>query len=148
MQVQTIFDAQQINDATIQCQYISTEMKRAAMHWYLVRMKAHNNADLRIITNYGITDFFSLKSLIITIHAKYENFDEILLTSLQNNKEPKEKLKIENIKEFLNETYANLIVLIIENNFNNKTENEIIKFFNKHLDLSQLLLLLKNIKTG
>ncbi|RHZ80265.1 hypothetical protein Glove_137g81 [Diversispora epigaea] len=40
------------------------------------------------------------------------------------------------------------MVLVIENNLNNKAGNAIIKFFNKHLDLSQLSPLPKNIETG
>ncbi|RHZ79753.1 hypothetical protein Glove_141g115 [Diversispora epigaea] len=40
------------------------------------------------------------------------------------------------------------MALVIENNLNNKAGNAIIKFFNKHLDLSQLSPLPKNIETG
>ncbi|RHZ46035.1 hypothetical protein Glove_637g39 [Diversispora epigaea] len=78
------------------------------------------------------------------IPEEYENFDEILPASLQSNEEP----EVENIKEFPNETYADLMALVIENNLNNKAGNAIIKFFNKHSDLSQLSPLLKNIETG
>ncbi|RHZ88370.1 hypothetical protein Glove_23g194 [Diversispora epigaea] len=78
------------------------------------------------------------------IPEKYENFDEILPASLQSNEEP----EVENIKKFPNEAYANLMALIIENNLNNKARNAIIKFFNKHSDLSQLSPLPKNIETG
>ncbi|RHZ79059.1 hypothetical protein Glove_152g79 [Diversispora epigaea] len=81
------------------------------------------------------------------IPEEYENFDEILPTSLQSNEEP-EVENIENIKEFPNEAYANLMALVIENNLNNKAGNAIIKFFNKHSDLSQLSPLPKNIETG
>ncbi|RHZ87701.1 hypothetical protein Glove_32g19 [Diversispora epigaea] len=68
------------------------------------------------------------------IPEEYENFDEILPASLQSNEEP----EVENIKEFPNEAYVNLMALVIENNLNNKVGNAIIKFFNKHSDLSQL----------
>ncbi|RHZ86822.1 hypothetical protein Glove_44g17 [Diversispora epigaea] len=78
------------------------------------------------------------------IPEEYENFDEILPVSLQSNEEP----EVENTKEFPNEAYADLMALVIENNLNNKAENTIIKFFNKHLDLSQLSPLPKNIETG
>ncbi|RHZ77257.1 hypothetical protein Glove_183g58 [Diversispora epigaea] len=78
------------------------------------------------------------------IPEKYENFDEILPASLQSNKES----EVENIKEFPNEAYTDLIALVIENNLNNKAGNAIIKFFNKHSDLSQLSPLPKNIETG
>ncbi|RHZ89904.1 hypothetical protein Glove_9g344 [Diversispora epigaea] len=67
------------------------------------------------------------------ILEEYENFDEILPASLQSNEEP----EVENIKEFPNEAYVNLMALVIENNLNNKAGNAIIKFFNKHSDLSQ-----------
>ncbi|RHZ78647.1 hypothetical protein Glove_158g20 [Diversispora epigaea] len=40
------------------------------------------------------------------------------------------------------------MALVIENNLNNKAENAIIKFFNKHSDLFQLSPLPKNIETG
>ncbi|RHZ66447.1 hypothetical protein Glove_307g34 [Diversispora epigaea] len=97
------------------------------------------------------------------IPKEYKNFDEILPASLQSNEEPvshssniPEKYEnfdeilpaTENIKEFPNKAYANLMALVIENNLNNKAGNAIIKFFNKHSDLSQLLSLSKNIKTG
>ncbi|RHZ59519.1 hypothetical protein Glove_363g53 [Diversispora epigaea] len=78
------------------------------------------------------------------IPEEYENFDKILPASLQSNEEP----EVENIKEFPNEVYADLMTLVIENNLNNKAGNAIIKFFNKHSDLSQLLPLPKNIETG
>ncbi|RHZ84782.1 hypothetical protein Glove_75g60 [Diversispora epigaea] len=78
------------------------------------------------------------------ILEEYENFDEILPASLQSN----EELEVENIKEFPNEAYADLMALVIENNLNNKARNTIIKFFNKHSDLSQLSPLPKNIETG
>ncbi|RHZ50763.1 hypothetical protein Glove_492g3 [Diversispora epigaea] len=78
------------------------------------------------------------------IPEEYENFDEILPASLQSNEEP----EVENIREFPNEAYADLMALVIENNLNNKAGNTIIKFFNKHSDLSQLSPLSKNIETG
>ncbi|RHZ77278.1 hypothetical protein Glove_183g40 [Diversispora epigaea] len=53
------------------------------------------------------------------ILEEYENFDEILPASLQSNEEP----EVENIKEFPNEAYADLMALVIENNLNNKARN-------------------------
>ncbi|RHZ83255.1 hypothetical protein Glove_99g213 [Diversispora epigaea] len=98
---------------------------------------------------------------------EFENFNEILSESLQNYTEksdtnmsntleefePKsltlqdniEKSEVE-IKEFLNETYADLITLVTKHNLSNKAGNSIIKFFNRHSDLSQSLFP-KNIKT-
>lgn len=74
-----------------------------------------------------------------------ENFDEILpeSLSLQDNIEESEV----EIKEFPNEAYADLMTLVTENNFSNKAGNAIIKFFNKHSDLSQSPLP-KNIESG
>jgi len=82
------------------------------------------------------------------IPEEYENFDEILPASLQSNEKPEEELEVEHIKEFPNEAYADLMTLVIENNLSNKAGNAIIKFFNKHSDLSQLSPLPKNIETG
>ncbi|RHZ57977.1 hypothetical protein Glove_380g9 [Diversispora epigaea] len=87
-------------------------------------------------------------SHLSNIPEEYENFDEILPASLKAMKNPNEEPEVENIKEFPNETYADLMALVIENNLNNKAGNAIIKFFNKHSDLSQLSPLPKNIKTG
>ncbi|RHZ52169.1 hypothetical protein Glove_464g58 [Diversispora epigaea] len=88
---------------------------------------------------------------------KFEKFDEILSESLQNYTEksdtnmsntleefePKSLTLQDNIKEseveikeFLNEAYANLITLVIKHNLSNKAGNSIIKFFNRHSDLS------------
>ncbi|RHZ83452.1 hypothetical protein Glove_92g54 [Diversispora epigaea] len=88
-----------------------------------------------------------------------ENFDEILpaslrscenflFASLRSYDEPEEEPEVERIKEFLNEAYADLMTLVIENNLSNKARNAIIKFFNKHSDLPQSSPLPKNIKTG
>ncbi|RHZ85954.1 hypothetical protein Glove_58g52 [Diversispora epigaea] len=111
-------------------------------------------------TNYA--DDVSLRS------EKFENFDEILSESLQNYTEksdtnmsntleefePKsltlqnniEKSEVE-IKEFPNETYADLMTLVTKHNRSNKVGNSIIKFFNRHSDLSQSPHP-KNIETG
>ncbi|RHZ80487.1 hypothetical protein Glove_134g72 [Diversispora epigaea] len=68
-----------------------------------------------------------------------ENFDEILS---ENNIEESEV----EIKEFPNEAYADLMTLVTKHNLNNKAGNSIIKFFNRHSDLSQSPLP-KNIET-
>ncbi|RHZ86760.1 hypothetical protein Glove_46g101 [Diversispora epigaea] len=87
---------------------------------------------------------------------EFENFDEILSENLQNYTEksdinmsntleefePKsltlqdniEESKVE-IKEFPNETYADLMTLVTKHNLSNKVGNSIIKFFNRHSDL-------------
>ncbi|RHZ86192.1 hypothetical protein Glove_54g77 [Diversispora epigaea] len=88
-----------------------------------------------------------------------ENFDEILPASLRNcenflsaslrsYEEPEEEPEVERIREFPNEAYADLMTLVIENNLSNKAGNAIIKFFNKHSDLPQSSPLPKNIETG
>ncbi|RHZ64408.1 hypothetical protein Glove_325g21 [Diversispora epigaea] len=51
------------------------------------------------------------------------------------------------IKEFSNKSYADLMTFITKYNLNNKVGNAIIKFFNKHFNLS-ISPFLKNIKTG
>ncbi|RHZ72696.1 hypothetical protein Glove_241g76 [Diversispora epigaea] len=105
----------------------------------------------------------------VSLRSKeFENFDEILSESLQNYTEksdtnmsntleefePKsltlqdniEESEVE-IKEFPNEAYADLMTLVTKHNLNNKAGNSIIKFFNRHSDLSQSPLP-KNIETG
>ncbi|RHZ90075.1 hypothetical protein Glove_8g11 [Diversispora epigaea] len=99
---------------------------------------------------------------------EFENFDEILSESLQNyteksdtnmsntlqELEPKsltlqdniEESEVE-IKEFPNEAYVDLMTLVTKYNLSNKAGNSIIKFFNRHSDLSQSPLP-KNIETG
>ncbi|RHZ85848.1 hypothetical protein Glove_59g123 [Diversispora epigaea] len=51
------------------------------------------------------------------------------------------------INEFPNEAYANLMTLVTKHNLNNKAGNTIIKFFNKHSNVS-VSPLLKNIVVG
>ncbi|RHZ85559.1 hypothetical protein Glove_64g126 [Diversispora epigaea] len=53
----------------------------------------------------------------------------------------------ENVMEFPNEAYADLMELFIKHNLNNKTGNAIIKFFDKHSNLSTSPLP-KNIEAG
>ncbi|RHZ78432.1 hypothetical protein Glove_165g52 [Diversispora epigaea] len=84
-----------------------------------------------------------------------ENFDEILPASLRNcenflsaSLRSYNEPEVESIREFPNEAYTDLMTLVIENNLSNKAGNAIIKFFNKHSDLSQLSPLPKNIETG
>ncbi|RHZ49263.1 hypothetical protein Glove_526g23 [Diversispora epigaea] len=89
---------------------------------------------------------------------EFEDFGEILSKSLQNYTEksdtnmsntleefePKsltlqdniEESEVE-IKKFPNEAYADLMTLVTKHNLNNKAGNSIIKFFNRHSNLSQ-----------
>ncbi|RHZ53182.1 hypothetical protein Glove_449g18 [Diversispora epigaea] len=89
---------------------------------------------------------------------EFENFNEILSESLQNyteksdtnmsntlkELEPKSLTLQDNIKE--SEAYADLMTLVTKHNLSNKAGNSIIKFFNRHSDLSQSPLP-KNIET-
>jgi hypothetical protein len=74
------------------------------------------------------------------------NFEQVSPERSSNYEEHKEQLE-ENIMEFPNEAYADLMELVIKHNLNNKTGNAIIKFFNKHSNLSTLPLP-KNIEAG
>lgn len=77
----------------------------------------------------------------------YDNFEEVLPERLQSNyEESKEQLE-ENVMEFPNEAYADLMELVTMHNLNNKAGNAIIKFFNKHSNLS-ISPLPKNIGAG
>jgi hypothetical protein len=53
----------------------------------------------------------------------------------------------ENVKDFPNEAYADLMNLVVKYNVNNNTADAFIKFFNKHSNLSRSPLP-KNIKAG
>jgi hypothetical protein len=59
----------------------------------------------------------------------------------------REEPEVEDIREFPNEAYADLMKLVVENNLTNNVGNAIIKFFNKHSNLSRSPLP-KNIVTG
>ncbi|RHZ55005.1 hypothetical protein Glove_421g147 [Diversispora epigaea] len=65
----------------------------------------------------------------------YDNFEQV---SPEREK---------NVMEFPNEAYADLMKLFIKHNLNNKTGNAIIKFFDKHSNLSTSSLP-KNIEAG
>ena len=74
-----------------------------------------------------------------------DQFNELDLENFNNfEQESNEKPEV---TEFPNEAYTDLMELIIKHNLNNKTDNAIIKFFNKHSNLCTLLLS-KNIETG
>ncbi|RHZ82189.1 hypothetical protein Glove_112g40 [Diversispora epigaea] len=93
-----------------------------------------------------------------------ERFEEILfenVENLQNEDSNIERLQNKDldvksessrnedsdVKEFSNESYTDLMTLVIKYNLNNKAGNAIIKFFNKHSNLS-ISSLPKNIETG
>jgi hypothetical protein len=74
-----------------------------------------------------------------------EELEEI--DELEEIKELEELEEIEEINEFPNEAYGDLMKLVIENNLSNKAGNAVIKFFNKHSNLS-VSPLPKNIESG
>ncbi|RHZ73276.1 hypothetical protein Glove_232g35 [Diversispora epigaea] len=100
-----------------------------------------------------------------------ERFEEILFESSRNEDSDVENLQNEDsnierlqnedldvrsessrnedsdVEEFPNESYADLMTLVTKYNLNNKAGNAIIKFFNKHSNLS-ISPLPKNIETG
>ncbi|RHZ69714.1 hypothetical protein Glove_280g55 [Diversispora epigaea] len=119
---------------------------------------------------YGDYDADVLVSLEV-ISNILERFEEILSESSRNEDSDVENLQNEDsniehlqnedldvrsessrnkdsdVEEFLNESYADLITLVTKYNLNNKAGNAIIKFFNKHSNLS-ISSLPKNIETG
>ncbi|RHZ45892.1 hypothetical protein Glove_645g24 [Diversispora epigaea] len=73
------------------------------------------------------------------IPEEYENFDEILPAPLQNNEEP----EVENIKEFPNEAYADLMALKLQRETfkillitekTNKNKNTDLKYWKRYLN--------------
>ena len=75
---------------------------------------------------------FDEMSQLSNFSENYENFNEfeILFENLQSdNKESKNISKLEEINEFPNEAYGDLMKLVIENNLSNKAGNTFIKFF-------------------
>ncbi|RHZ58591.1 hypothetical protein Glove_372g139 [Diversispora epigaea] len=81
-------------------------------------------------------------------NAYAQHVGRCIKTVICSSTEESEEPEVESIREFPNETYADLMTLVIENNLSNKAGNAIIKFFNKHSDLPQLSPLPKNIETG
>jgi len=96
------------------------------------------NIDQTSQSNFDRSDQFEESNI-----EDYDNFEQVLLQS--DYEEPKEQE--ENVTEFPNEAYADLMELVIKHNLNNKAGNAIIKFFNKHSNLS-ISPLPKNIEAG
>lgn len=63
-----------------------------------------------------------------------EDIFENILENSDLNEEP--EIEIEMNTSYPNEAYADLMTLVIKQNLNNATGNAIIKFFNKHANLS------------
>ncbi|RHZ90019.1 hypothetical protein Glove_9g55 [Diversispora epigaea] len=75
-----------------------------------------------------------------------DQFEESNIEDYDNFKQVSPERE-ENVMEFSNEAYADLMELFIKHNLNNKTGNAIIKFFDKHSNLSTSPLP-KNIEAG
>ena len=89
----------------------------------------------------------------ISLEDKFEDILE-LSEELENVLELSEEseiieefkdLEFETCLEFSNDAYKNLILLVTKHKLNNKVSNDIICFFNKHLNLTKSPLL-KNIE--
>ena len=76
-----------------------------------------------------------------------EEFEEEFEEEPNEEESEIEEKPEEEFKHFPNEAYADLMELIVKHDLNNKAGDAIIKFFNKHLNLS-VSLLPKNIKAG
>ena len=74
--------------------------------------------------------------------SELKNESESKFMKLDEIEEPESE-----INEFSNNAYADLMNLVIKHNLNNKAGNAIIKFFNKHSNLS-ISPLSKNIESG
>jgi hypothetical protein len=74
-----------------------------------------------------------------------EDIFENILENSDLNEEP--EVEIEMNTSYPNEAYADLMTLVIKHNLNNATGNAIIKFFNKHANLSTSPLI-KSIEKG
>ena len=128
-----------------------------------------SGSEITDLFEYGDYDADASVSLEVISNIP-ERFEEILsensrnedsdVENLQNEDSNIERLQNEDldfrsesshedsdVEEFPNESYADLMTLVTKYNLNNKAGNAIIKFFNKHSNLS-ISPLPKNIETG
>ncbi|RHZ81979.1 hypothetical protein Glove_115g40 [Diversispora epigaea] len=129
-----------------------------------------SGSEITDLFEYGDYDADASVSLEVISNIP-ERFEEILFESSRNEDSDVENLQNEDsnierlqnedldvrsessrnedsdVEEFPNESYADLMTLVTKYNLNNKAGNTIIKFFNKHSNLS-ISPLPKNIKTG
>ncbi|RHZ72266.1 hypothetical protein Glove_243g21 [Diversispora epigaea] len=128
-----------------------------------------DNDDFNYLFEYG--DYNADVSVSLEVISNIpECFEEILFKSLQNKNSDVKSLQNDDsnikclqnedldiksessqnensdIEEFPNKTYADLIILVTKYNLDNKVNNAIIKFFNKHFNLS-ISPFSKNIET-
>ncbi|GET62655.1 hypothetical protein GLOIN_2v1783703 [Rhizophagus irregularis DAOM 181602=DAOM 197198] len=92
--------------------------------------------------------FDSIGSAISEMSLEDSNFENILDSSEEPEifEEPK-NLNTKTCTEFPNDAYKDLMLLVTKYKINNKGGNEIIRFFNKHLNLTESPLP-KNIEQG
>ncbi|RHZ54902.1 hypothetical protein Glove_421g100 [Diversispora epigaea] len=129
-----------------------------------------SGSEITDLFEYGDYDADASVSLEVISNIP-ERFEEILFESSRNEDSDVENLQNEDsnierlqnedldvrsessrnedsdVEEFPNESYADLMTLVTKYNLNNKAGNAIIKFFNKHSNLS-ISPLPKNIETG
>src|SRR6185369_8301583 len=118
-----------------------------------------SGSEITDLFEYGDYDADASVSLEVISNIP-ERFEEILSESSRNEDPNIERLQNEDldvrsesshedsdVEEFPNESYADLMTLVTKYNLNNKAGNAIIKFFNKHSNLS-ISPLPKNIETG
>ncbi|RHZ76081.1 hypothetical protein Glove_205g18 [Diversispora epigaea] len=129
-----------------------------------------SGSEITDLFEYGDYDADASVSLEVISNIP-ERFEEILFESSRNEDSDVENLQNEDsnierlqnedldvrsessrnedsdVEEFPNESYADLMTLVTKYNLNNKAGNAIIKFFNKHSNLS-ISSLPKNIETG
>ncbi|GES98220.1 hypothetical protein GLOIN_2v1783703 [Rhizophagus clarus] len=92
--------------------------------------------------------FDSIGSAISEMSLEDSNFENILDSSEESEifEEPK-NLNTKTCTEFPNDAYKDLMLLVTKYKINNKSGNEIIRFFNKHSNLTESPLP-KNIEQG
>ncbi|RIA83202.1 hypothetical protein C1645_834150 [Glomus cerebriforme] len=105
----------------------------------------YDNNNIKIENKNEIQDisFDSIKTEMSTMSLK----DEDILESFKEHEifEEFEKLESETCTEFPNDAYKDLMILVTNYKLNNRVGNDIIRFFNKHSNLT-VLPLLKNIE--
>ncbi|RHZ72689.1 hypothetical protein Glove_241g51 [Diversispora epigaea] len=129
-----------------------------------------SGSEITDLFEYG--DYDADASVLLEVISNIpERFEEILFESSRNEDSDVENLQNEDsnierlqnedldvrsessrnedsdVEEFPNESYTDLMTLVTKYNLNNKAGNAIIKFFNKHSNLS-ISSLPKNIETG
>ncbi|RHZ87318.1 hypothetical protein Glove_37g146 [Diversispora epigaea] len=104
-----------------------------------------SGSEITDLFEYGDYDADASVSLEVISNIP-ERFEEILFENLDVRSESSRN-KDSDVEEFPNESYADLMTLVTKYNLNNKAGNAIIKFFNKHFNLS-ISPLPKNIETG